>query len=579
VRRPPVRRLVALLAFLFLSLGGILVRLAVLQVRDASAYQRMAMSQRLRVIPLPSQRGSLLDADREPLAMSLDAKDVYADPKTVGDPSGTASILAGVLKTPARKLEALLSEDTSFVYLARHVSLATAASIEKMNLPGIGFIDSSRRVYPDGSLAPQVLGFVGIDDNGYVNRGLNGLELQYQSTLAGRSGKRTVEIDPAGNLIAQGVNKDVPPVAGQDVVTTLDKELQYRAQVALRSAVQANGARGGSVIVMDPRTGDIEAMATYPWFDPNRFFDYRNQEVFQNLPITAVYEPGSVNKVVTAAAAIQDHAIPLTKRLLVPDTYQVADHVFHDAHVHPPTEMTLADIISQSSNIGTTMVAQRVGSERLYHFLERFGLSTKTGIGFPGEVDPILPNLAHWSGTSIATIAFGQGVAVTPLQMAAVYGAIANGGQWVQPRLVKGFVGPDGRYTPGPAPLRHRVISKRSDTILREILAYAVDAGTGTEAQIPGYWVAGKTGTALIPNGSGGYYSGRYIASFIGLVPASSPRLVIAAILDQPVTEYGGIASAPLFQSLARSAIARLGIASAPRLPLPPHAIPYKPGQ
>ncbi len=579
MRRPPVRRLVALLAFLLFALGGIFVRLSVLQVRDASAYERMAMSQRLRVIALPAQRGSLLDADREPMAMSLDAKDVYADPKTVGDPSGTAAILAGALETSARKLETMLSEDTSFVFLARHVDLATAASIEKMRLPGIGFIDSSRRVYPDGALAPQVLGFVGIDDDGYVNRGLNGLELQYQSRLAGRPGKRTVEIDPAGNLIAQGVNKDLPPVAGQDVVTTLDKELQYRAQVALRAAVESNGAKGGSVIVMDPRTGDIEAMATYPWFDPNRFFDYRDPAVFQNVPITAVYEPGSVNKVVTAAAAIQDHAIPLTERVLVPDHLQVSDHLFHDAHEHPPEVMTLADIISQSSNIGTTMMAQRVGQVRLYHFLSRFGLSSKTGIAFPGEADPILPNLAHWSGTSIATIAYGQGVAVTPLQMAAVYGAIANGGEWVQPRLVKGFVGPEGTYTPAAAPLRHRVISERSDRILREILAYAVDAGTGTNAQIPGYWVAGKTGTALIPNGAGGYYSGRYIASFIGLVPASSPRLVIAAILDQPVTEYGGIASAPLFQSLARSAIARLGIAPASQLPLPPHAIPYQPGQ
>ena len=578
MRRPPVRRLIALFAFLFFSLGGIVVRLSVLQVRDASAYEHMAMSQRLRVIALPAQRGSLLDDDRQPLAMSLDAKDVYADPKTVGDPAGTAAILAGPLKTSTRKLEALLSEDTSFVYLARHIDLGTAASIEKMNLPGIGFLDSSRRVYPDGSLAPQVLGFVGIDDNGYVNRGLNGLELQYQSRLAGRPGKRTIEIDPAGNLIPQGVNKDTPPVPGQDVVTTLDKELQFRAQAALEQAVRSNGAKGGSVIVMDPRSGDIVAMATYPWFNPNVFQDYHDEGVFQNLPITAVYEPGSVNKVVTAAAAIQDHAIPLTKRLLVSDTYRVSDGVFHDAESHPPTEMTLADIISQSSNIGTTMVAQRVGAPRLYHFLQRFGLSTKTGIAFPGEVDPILPTLPHWSGTSIATIAFGQGVAVTPLQMAAVYGAIANGGEWVQPRLVEGFVGPSGSYTSAPAPLRHRVISKRSDKILREILAYAVDNGTGTAAQIPGYWVAGKTGTALIPNPAGGYYGGRYMASFIGLVPASSPRLVIAVILDQPVTEFGGIASAPLFQSLARAAIARLGIPPGTRLPLPPHAIPYTPG-
>jgi len=291
-----------------------------------------------------------------------------------------------------------------------------------------------------------------------------------------------------------------------------------------------------------------------------------------------VYEPGSVNKVVTAAGAIQDHAIPLTQRLTVPDHLQLYDHVFNDAHAHAPEQMMLADIISQSSNIGTTMVAQRLGATRLYHYLSRFGLSQKTGIGFPGEVGPILPPVRKWSGTSIATVSFGQGVAVTPLQMAAVYGAVANGGMWVQPRLVKGFVDPDGNFSPAPAPAHHRVISARSDRILREILAYAVDDGTGTLAQIPNYWVGGKTGTALIPDPNGGYYSGRYVASFIGFLPAASPRLVIAAILNQPVTEYGGVASAPLFQQIARYAISRLGIPPSDRLPLPPHAIPYKPG-
>jgi cell division protein FtsI (penicillin-binding protein 3) len=564
---------VGLFAFLFFGMVGIVFRLAVLQVRDASAYEKMAMKQRLRVIPLPAQRGSILDDGRQQLSMSLDAKDVYADPMMIEDPSGTASVLSGILRLPARSLEAALTQDTSFVYLARQVDLQTAARIEKMNLPGIGFLASTRRYYPNGTLAPQVLGFVGIDGTG-----LNGLELQYQQQLEGRPGRRTIEIDPAGHLIPQGVNKDVPPVPGEDVVTTLDKELQYRAQTALQAAVTSNRAKGGSLIVMDARSGDIYAMATYPWFDPNRFTDYP-PSAYQNLPITAVYEPGSVNKVVTAAAAIQDHVIPLTSRILVPDTLQVGDQVFHDAHSHSPEEMTLADIISQSSNIGATMIAQRLGPDRLYHFLARFGLSQKTGIAFPGEVDPILPPPAKWSGSSIATIAFGQGVAVTPLQMAAVYGAIANGGVWVQPRLVKGFVGSDGRFTPAPAPRRHRVISQQSDEILTKMLAYAVDAGTGTNAQIPGYWVAGKTGTALIPNGSGGYFGGRYIASFIGFLPASNPSLVIAAILDQPVTEYGGIASAPLFQAVARYAIARLRIPPARQLPLPPHALPYTPGR
>ena len=393
--------------------------------------------------------------------------------------------------------------------------------------------------------------------------------------MAGRPGKQIIEVDPEGHHIPQGVNHDTAPVAGTDIVTTIDKELQYRAQVALRAAVNANRAKGGSLIVVDPRSGEVLAMATYPWFDPNHFSDYP-EAAYQNLPVTAVYEPGSVNKVITAAAAIQDRVIPLTQRLLVPDTLQVADHLFHDAHTHSPEEMTLADIISQSSNIGVTKVAQMLGSDRLYHYLGKFGLTQPTEVGFPGEGHPILPPPSQWSGTSIATIAFGQGVAVTPLQMASVYTAIANGGVYVQPRLVKGFVDPNGRYRAGPAPKRHRVISADTDAILRRILAYAVDAGTGTLAQIPGYWVAGKTGTALIPDGHG-YYAGRYVASFIGMLPASSPRLVIAAILNQPVTEYGGIASAPLFQQVARYAIARLRIPPSSKPSLPPHAVPYTP--
>ena len=337
MKRPPGRRLVALLTFLAFGLVGIVVRLGLLQVREASAFEQMALRQRLKIIELPPQRGSILDDARQPLAMSLDAKDVYADPKEIPDPDAAAGRLAPVLGVGAKRLARSLREDTSFVYLARQVDLHTAARIEAMSLPGIGFLDSSRRFYPDGTLAPQVLGFVGIDDQGYANRGLDGLELQYQRLLGGDPGKHVMEVDPAGHLIPQGVNHDTPPVAGTDVVTTLDKVLQYRAQVALESAVKANGAKGGSLIAMDPRSGKVLAMATYPWFDPNHFTDYP-QSVFQNLPVTAVYEPGSVNKVITASAAIQDHIVPLTRRILVPDTLQVADHKFHDAEPHPPTK-------------------------------------------------------------------------------------------------------------------------------------------------------------------------------------------------------------------------------------------------
>jgi cell division protein FtsI (penicillin-binding protein 3) len=577
VKRSPIRRLSILFVVLTLGLSGIFVRLTFLQVRDARAYQDLAADQRVRSIPLPARRGSILDRNRAELALSLDARDVYADPSEIENPYSEAIRLAPYLHVPEGRLVADLSERSQFVYLARQVDLPVAKRLEAMHLPGIGFLDSTKRYYPNGPLAPQVLGFVGADDvsasGAPVSHGLDGLELQYDRQLAGTPGERVVEIDPSGHLIPQGVNQDRPPVEGDDVVTTIDRHIQYRTQTALRDAVIRNQAKGGSVIVMDPRTGDILAMATYPWFDPNRFSDYP-EALYQNLPVTAVYEPGSVNKVITASAAVQERVIPLHQRMLVPDAIKVSIKVFHDAESHPPEEMTLADVIAESSNVGTIKVAARLGLDRMAEYLSKFGLGRKTGIDFPGEVDGIVPPSSDWYGTSMATIPMGQGIAVTPIQMISVYAAIANGGVWIRPRLVKGLIQPDGTYVPRPVGPTRRVVSRRTATMITRILAYAVDAGTGTAAQIPHYWVAGKTGTALeVSNGH--YLAGHYVASFIGFLPASHPQLVIAAILDDPVTEYGGIASAPLFQQVARYAIARLRMAAAPRPNLPPHALAY----
>jgi cell division protein FtsI (penicillin-binding protein 3) len=572
VKRPPLGRLVAVFVTLSLGLGGILARLAFLQVRDARAYEALAFKQRVRTIPLPAVRGSLLDRHGEELALSLPAKDVYADPRYVKDVDRTARRVSAVLHLKLRAAEHALRERTSFVYLARQVDADVAARLEKMQLPGIGFLDDAKRYYPSGPLAPQTLGFVGIDGTG-----LAGLELQYEKELAGRPGKRTVEIDPSGHLIPQGVNRDVPAIPGDDVVTTIDRAIQYRVQLALEAAVKQNQAKGGTVIVLDPRTGDILAMASYPWFDPARFANTPPARL-RNPAIVDAYEPGSVNKVITASAAVQDHVIPLTQTLTVPDHWQIGSHVFHDAHTHPAEAMTLADIIAESSNVGTIRVAERLGPTRIAQFLARFGLGQYTGVGFPGEAAGIVPLLADWTDTSMGTIPVGQGLAVTPLQMASVYAAVANGGVWIQPRLVRGFVDPSGNFRPAPAAETRRAVSARTARVIREILAYAVDAGTGVNAQIPGYWVAGKTGTALIPKANGGGYSNRYIASFIGMAPASDPQLVVAAIIDQPVTVYGAVAAAPLFQEIARYALARLRISPADRLPLPPHALPYQGG-
>ena len=570
MKRPPMRRLIALLAVLALAMGAIVLRLSVLQVSQARAYRSYALDQRLHTVTLPASRGRVLDRSDEAMAISLPARDVYVDPRYVTEPWDEAQTISRILGLKVRDLVPQLTADTTFVYVARQVDLETAGRLERLHLAGIGFLPSSRRAYPAGPLAPQVLGFVGVD-----GVGLAGLELEYQSVLAGKPGERTQELDPSGQPIVGGIDAERLPAPGSDLVVTIDRDFQFQVQAALEEAVKANQAQGGTVIVMDPRTGDIYAMATYPWFDPKEFATAK-PATWRNRAVTDVFEPGSVNKVITAAATVQERSLPLDELLSVPWKMRVGDFVIHDAHPHGVEQMTLGDVVAQSSNIGAVEVAERLGAPRLATYLSKFGLGQVTGIGFPGESAGMMLPLYLWSDTSLATMAYGQGIAVTPLQMISVYATIANGGVWVRPRLVRGTVDPQGAFHPAaPSPTR-RVVSDATSQMVTRMLAYAVKAGTGTAAQIPGFRVAGKTGTARIPKPTGGYYADRYFASFIGYLPASDPKVVIAAILDRPTTVYGGVAAAPLFQQVARYAIERLGIAPGNAVPPPPHAIPAR---
>jgi cell division protein FtsI (penicillin-binding protein 3) len=567
VKRPPLRRLIAMCAIFAFALASILVRLAILQVSQAQAYQARAMEQRVSTVTLPPWRGRLLDRSGEPLAISVPARDVYANPHYVTSPWSTAKKLAPVLDEKVKPLVRLLSSTGTFVYVARHVPVDVADRIAGMHLEGIDSIPVSARWYPAGALAPQLLGFVDID-----GKGISGLELQYDSQLAGKAGSRTWEHDSEGRPIVGGIDVERPPVPGEDVETTIDRDLQYQVQTALAQYVRLNHATGGTVIVMDPKTGDVYAMATYPWFDPNDpgAAPVANQ---RNRAIVDVYEPGSTNKVITAAAAVQEHVLPLDRRLTVPWTMRVGPFTIHDSHPHAPERMTLGDIVAQSSNIGAVMVADQLGAPTMARYLSAFGLGRPTGVDFPYEARGIMLPLSQWSDASLATMAYGQGIAVTPLQMISVFSTIADGGVWVQPRLVRATIDGGGVRAAAPARTR-RVVSESTARAVTQMLTYAVADGTGTEARIDGYQVAGKTGTARIPKPDGGYYTDRSIASFIGFLPAGNPKVVIAAILDRPTTVYGGIAAAPLFQTVARYAIERLGIAPAAPLPLPPHALP-----
>lgn len=569
--RTPASRLVALLVVLLVSMLGIVARLAVLQVAQASELRARAAEQRVRVVDIPARRGAILDRDRQTLALSVDASDIYADPRYVDDPAVLLDGVAAVIGeehlegSRADLLRRLSDPSSSFAYLARQVPAALARRVDALELRGVGFLPTSRRTYPAGTLAPQVLGFVGIDGDG-----LAGLEYRYDDLLAGTPGHRTLEVAPGGRPILGGVDVGAPAVAGASLITTIDRDLQYRAQEALRRAVDANNASGGMVVIMDPRTGDIYAMASYPWFDPNAFSS-ADPALYRNRPVTDAFEPGSTSKVITAAAALELGLVAPDERLVVDDQMEIEDYTIHDAHRHPTEPMTIGDIVAESSNVGSAMIAERIGNQRLSEYLERFGLGSETGIGFPAETAGIMLPLRDWGAVSRATISYGQGIGASLLQMVSVYATVANHGVRVQPRLVDGTLDAWGSFTPEPVKEGTRVISRATADLLTQILVSAVDSGTGLNARIDGFQVAGKTGTARIPlPDRAGYYTDQYIASFIGFAPAGDPRLVIGVVLDRPVTEYGSIAAAPLFREIGAYALAHLGIAPAGQVGEPP---------
>jgi cell division protein FtsI (penicillin-binding protein 3) len=565
VKRPPAGRLVALLGALVLALVGVVARLVLLQVGDHRALAAQGLLQRVHPTDLPAERGAIVDRTGVPLAVTLQARDIYADPRYVIDPVGEASKIARILDLRARDVERRLRiPDATFVYLGRQIDVRVADRLEALGLPGIGFLEVPKRYYPAGELAPQVLGFVGVDATG-----LAGLEFAYEDILAGTPGTRTVELSADGLPIASGMEIVEPAIAGRTLVTTLDREVQYLAQEALRRAVKENHAKGGTLVVMDARSGDISAMASYPWFDPNDF-EHADREAIRNRAVTDMFEPGSVNKVVTAAAALESGSVGVREIFEVPWWMRVGGYTVNDSHPHPVEPMTLGDIVAHSSNIGSAMVAERVGSSELASVLSRFGYGSPTGVGFPGEAGGVVPDLLNWTDITRATVAYGQGISMTPLQMAAVYATVANGGVWVQPRLVLGTSAPDGHLDEAPRSEPHRVLSEDTARMLTRMLASVVETGTGGAAQIPGYQVAGKTGTArkLVD----GRYVRRYMASFVGFLPASDPRVVIVVSIDEPRTVYGGVAAAPVFSEIARHVIQRLAIPAAPPVRLPPFA-------
>jgi cell division protein FtsI (penicillin-binding protein 3) len=556
------RRTLALLVVLALGFSAVVARLTQVQALSASAYAEKGTDQRVRRIALAAERGAMFDRRGVDLALSVSQLTVWANPRVVpnAEVKEYAAKLAPVLGVDEKLLVERLSKDkAAFVYLARKVDEATAEAVRKLELPGIDFLPESKRFYPSGPLAGPVVGSVGVD-----NLGLSGLEVAYEKILAGRPGEIVVEQDPQGREIPQGRESFRPSLRGHDLVLTLDQSLQYEVEQALVAEVAASTAKGGIAIVSDTRTGGILAMANVAGDGGGAARPASNAE--KNKAVTDVYEPGSTNKVITMAGAIEEGLVTPDSRFTVPDKYQVGNHLFSDHEAHPPTNWSVTDILTHSSNVGTIMVAQKLGKDRLDHYLRGFGFGKRTGLRFPGEPNGLLLPPDKWWVTSMGTVPIGNGLAVSALQMLEVYMAIANGGVWRPPLLVAATLDETGaRHDIAPGEPR-RVVSPRTAALLNQMLRNVVREGTGMNAAIPGYTVAGKTGTARKPLEGARGYSGNYVASFVGFVPAEDPRLAAVVILDEPHPIYGAQVAAPVFSRIMQYAL-RLE-----RIPPPPPA-------
>ncbi|HEU4449795.1 MAG TPA: penicillin-binding protein 2, partial [Gaiellaceae bacterium] len=486
------------------------------------------------------------------LAIGEPATTVYANPKQIPDPREAAIAVGNALELDPGKLYPLLADRSrGFVYIARKADPEKAEALEAQGVAGIFFHPEERRAYPQRAVASELVGYVGTE-----NSGLSGLELQLDDVLAGQDGSKTIVRDPFGRTI--DVVESEPAKEGRDVFLTVDNSLQGQVERVLRQTRARWDAKAATAVVLDAQTGGILALGVEPGFDAN---DYptvarRDPGRLRNRAVTDTYEPGSTFKVVTIGAMLESGLVSPETSFRLPYSIQVADRVIHDASPRGTETMSVAQILSHSSNVGIVTLAIQLQRQTLSEWIRRFGFGRKTDVDYPGETRGIVLPPDEWSGSTIGNVPIGQGIAVTPLQMAAAYGAIANDGVWLQPHVVERVEGGER-----VAPERRRVVSERTAGQITSMLRGVVEEGSGTTARVPGYHVAGKTGTAAKPEPTGGYSTSRYVASFVGFVPASRPRVVVLVTVDEPRgTIWGGTVAAPAFAEIAQFALQYLEI-------------------
>ena len=537
------------IAGLFVALG---YRSFELQVLQSDKFSASAKKQHSRVYKMPPIRGGLYDRNKKPLATSVWATSIYLNPKKVKDPDKLARAISKPLGISSKKLRSLARSDKPFVWIKRGEDRETAKKIEALGIPGVGFAEEPKRIYPNGSLLGQAIGFTNID-----LKGVEGLEYGFEKMLAGKPATARIRTDGRGNRISDALlNAKEQSTKGNDVLLTVDSNIQHITETALAKGIREMKADRGAVLLMNPQTGEILSMASYPFFDPNRFGEF-SQKTRKNLPVWMSFEPGSTLKVFLAATLLEEKmGDENTEYDCENGKRRIGPKVIKDVHGHGI--LTVSETITYSSNICAWKMGKTLGKKKLHDSLRNFGFGKTVGVDLPGEASGRIQNLRKWGDIELATISFGQGISVTAIQLATALSSIANGGYLMKPYIVKKIVSPDGKVLLEKNPeVLKRVISYDTASKVTEILEQVVENGTGKNARISGYKIAGKTGTAQMPNPeTGTYYENRYLSSFIGFAPADDPRLALVVIVENPRKHtYGGVVAAPIFKSITEKVL------------------------
>jgi len=550
-------RIILISCLLFFCFIVILGRMFQLQVLKKEKLYKLAAQQQYGQIPLVPKRGIIYDRNENELAVSIEVDSVYAEPKKIVEVGKTANELASILQTDPKEIREKLKSAKSFEWVQRKVSPKEADEIKARRLPGIHFLKENKRFYPNSHLAAHAIGFVGLD-----SKGLEGIELQYDALLNGKQHIWMMERDAMGRGIVLNEGPFEKEDHHRNIVLTIDKHIQHVTEVELSQAVQKWGAKGGMAIVMEPKTGKVLAMASYPFFNPNQFLEYRPRS-WRNRAISDVFEPGSMFKTFLAAAVLDERIVQSSDSFYCENgTYTIYDRTIHDHSKYG--WLTFQQIIKVSSNIGASKVAEKIGKDRFYRYLGGFGFGERTRLGLPGEARGIVHHPRYWSPVALDTISFGQGISVTGIQLAVALSAIANGGIKMKPYVVEKITDEKGEgiQTFQPERVKQVISEETSKKVIALLKATTEKGGTGEQAVPQGYEIAGKTGTAQKADTIlGGYSEDRYMSGFMGFAPVEEPRIVVLVVLDEPRgSNYGGVVAAPVFRAIVEKVLPYLNV-------------------